>query len=357
MLHPDYQYDPKAVPLLIAPILAGDADMTFGSRFAGLGDPLRRRDAQIPIRRQPDHHDARRTCSSALGSPTCTVACAPTRAAVSSRYRSVATPTDSCSTPSCSSTRLRPGSASWRCRSHPVHGGVLVDLDRRARSATSSRGSSTQRGGWSVRGGGASAPAGVAAIAAAPGCLVSARRGASLRPVRQRSDDAALPRHGGRETCRGGVRVHDVGARRHDDIVQCPRCGMLSSSPTLGPTRSSTRYEEVVDEDYLSEEEARRELFGWVSDQMGPSTSRAGGCSRSAPTSVCSCSRRGARMGGVRHRAFGMGGRAGPRRFGVDLQQGPSRARREPSSVDALVMLDVLEHLIDPCERCAGCAA
>ena len=40
MLHPDYQYDPKAVPLLIAPILAGDADMTFGSRFAGLGDPL-----------------------------------------------------------------------------------------------------------------------------------------------------------------------------------------------------------------------------------------------------------------------------------------------------------------------------
>ena len=39
VLHPDYQYDPKAVPLLIAPILAGDADMTFGSRFAGTGDP------------------------------------------------------------------------------------------------------------------------------------------------------------------------------------------------------------------------------------------------------------------------------------------------------------------------------
>ena len=40
LLHPDYQCEPKAVPLLIAPILAGDADMTFGSRFAGLGDPL-----------------------------------------------------------------------------------------------------------------------------------------------------------------------------------------------------------------------------------------------------------------------------------------------------------------------------
>jgi hypothetical protein len=40
LLHPDYQSEPKAVPLLIAPIIAGDADMTFGSRFAGLGDPI-----------------------------------------------------------------------------------------------------------------------------------------------------------------------------------------------------------------------------------------------------------------------------------------------------------------------------
>ena len=39
MLHPDYQYDPKAVPLLIGPLLTGDADMTFGSRFAGMADP------------------------------------------------------------------------------------------------------------------------------------------------------------------------------------------------------------------------------------------------------------------------------------------------------------------------------
>ncbi|MGH2636354.1 MAG: glycosyltransferase family 2 protein [Actinomycetota bacterium] len=40
LLHPDYQYDPEAVPLLVAPLLAGRADMTFGSRFAGLGDPI-----------------------------------------------------------------------------------------------------------------------------------------------------------------------------------------------------------------------------------------------------------------------------------------------------------------------------
>jgi glycosyltransferase involved in cell wall biosynthesis len=48
MLHPDYQYEPKAVPLLLAPILTGYADMTFGSRFAGLSDP---RDGGMPLYR------------------------------------------------------------------------------------------------------------------------------------------------------------------------------------------------------------------------------------------------------------------------------------------------------------------
>ena len=39
LLHPDYQYDPTAVPALVAPILAGRADFTFGSRFARGADP------------------------------------------------------------------------------------------------------------------------------------------------------------------------------------------------------------------------------------------------------------------------------------------------------------------------------
>lgn len=35
MLHPDYQYDSRLVPQLIAPILEGRADMVLGSRLAG----------------------------------------------------------------------------------------------------------------------------------------------------------------------------------------------------------------------------------------------------------------------------------------------------------------------------------
>lgn len=38
MIHPDFQYDPSYVPAMIAPIVAGGADMVMGSRFLS-GDP------------------------------------------------------------------------------------------------------------------------------------------------------------------------------------------------------------------------------------------------------------------------------------------------------------------------------
>lgn len=39
LLHPDFQYDPTAVPALIEPLIVGRADFTFGSRFAAGGNP------------------------------------------------------------------------------------------------------------------------------------------------------------------------------------------------------------------------------------------------------------------------------------------------------------------------------
>lgn len=37
MLHPDYQYDPRKIPEMIAPIQRGEADIVLGSRFIGGG--------------------------------------------------------------------------------------------------------------------------------------------------------------------------------------------------------------------------------------------------------------------------------------------------------------------------------
>jgi len=39
MVHPDHQYDPAAIPLMIAPLLEDRADAVFGSRMLG-GDPM-----------------------------------------------------------------------------------------------------------------------------------------------------------------------------------------------------------------------------------------------------------------------------------------------------------------------------
>lgn len=39
MIHPDHQYDPRVIPDLATPILAGDCDAVFGSRMLG-GRPL-----------------------------------------------------------------------------------------------------------------------------------------------------------------------------------------------------------------------------------------------------------------------------------------------------------------------------
>jgi glycosyltransferase involved in cell wall biosynthesis len=52
MLHPDYQYDPKIIPELIAPIEKGEADAVFGSRMMkggalGGGMPLWKHNANI----------------------------------------------------------------------------------------------------------------------------------------------------------------------------------------------------------------------------------------------------------------------------------------------------------------------
>ncbi len=41
MVHPDYQYDPKLLPDVVAPILDGRADVVFGSRMQKRGDALK----------------------------------------------------------------------------------------------------------------------------------------------------------------------------------------------------------------------------------------------------------------------------------------------------------------------------
>jgi 2-polyprenyl-3-methyl-5-hydroxy-6-metoxy-1,4-benzoquinol methylase len=137
---------------------------------------------------------------------------------------------------------------------------------------------------------------------------------------------------------------------QHDDIVQCPRCGLVSATPTLDQEKIIGNYEEVVDDQYLREEESRRELFTWFVKAL---------------SGYVVPGRRllevGANMGLFLSVAAGEGWEArgvepsrwaveeGKRRFGVDLAQGTIEGLADnEKTADVVVMLDVLEHLVDP---------
>jgi len=79
LLHPDYQYDPSAVPALVAPIVAGVADFTFGSRFACTGNP---RAGGMPLYRYVGGVNAR-TPTSTFTPPLTSAETTPAMAALS----------------------------------------------------------------------------------------------------------------------------------------------------------------------------------------------------------------------------------------------------------------------------------
>ena len=53
MLHPDGQYEPEIIPKLVAPIVAGKADIVLGSRFLDPDGAQRGRHAVVEARGQP----------------------------------------------------------------------------------------------------------------------------------------------------------------------------------------------------------------------------------------------------------------------------------------------------------------
>jgi 2-polyprenyl-3-methyl-5-hydroxy-6-metoxy-1,4-benzoquinol methylase len=127
---------------------------------------------------------------------------------------------------------------------------------------------------------------------------------------------------------------------------------MVSSVPTLDPPRIRDGYATVVDERYLTEEEGRRELFGWVLRSMGGYAVRGRrlleiGSNVGLFLDV-------ARRAGWETRGYEPSRWAvefGRERFGVDLRQGTLEQLDEPPrSANAVVLLDVLEHLVDPLE-------
>lgn len=350
LLHPDYQYDPKAVPLLIAPILAGEADMTFGSRFAGLGDP---RGGGMPGYRYWGNRFTTMVENLALGTHFSEMHSglrAYTRGcllslpyldysndfffdaqflvdAVIGGQRVVEVPIPTRYTKESSSISvMRSLKYVWQSMayawSRSRHWG------RRGRRSPLNI---VRREPLTVPG--RDSPRTTATCALCGSSRMKLRYAANVQ-------GEALPEE---FACTSDALA------LHDDIVACEVCGMVSSVPPEGGASIVRSYEQMTDDLYLAEQQARSELFGWVLDRIdgfwvpGRRMLEVGS---NVGLFLKVAGDRGWKASGIEPSRWAV--TTGRERFGVDLRQGTLEdfASEEPS--DAIVMLDVLEHLYDP---------
>jgi 2-polyprenyl-3-methyl-5-hydroxy-6-metoxy-1,4-benzoquinol methylase len=354
LLHPDYQYDPKAVPLLIAPILAGHADMTFGSRFAGLSDP---RGGGMPIYRYVGNRLTTLLENLMLGSRftemhsglraytrECLLSLPFLRYtddfsfdsqllvdAVTSGQRVVEVPIMTRYTQESSSISVA-RSLKYVAQSLAYCGRQAAGRGRRGHRSPPS----------APRGARPKARAKPTGTRVARPCVVcGSPEQILLYPAN--ASGQALPSE---FRCTSGVLA------QHDDILECPRCGMVSSSPALAGKEILERYAEVVDEDYFSEEDARRELFDWVLRVMSGYAVRGDRLlevGSNVGLFLDTARKRGWQARGIEPSKWAVD--VGRERFGVELEQKALEDLDDPPrSADAVVMLDVLEHVVDPVE-------
>jgi 2-polyprenyl-3-methyl-5-hydroxy-6-metoxy-1,4-benzoquinol methylase len=351
LLHPDYQYDPRAVPLLIAPIVSGDADMTFGSRFAGLGDP---RGGGMPLYRFLGNRVTTTLENMMLGSRFTDVHSglrAYTRDcllslpflrytedfsfdsqllvdAVTSGQRVVEVPIP---------TRYAEESSSISvARSLKYVGHTLAYCARR----TAARGRRGRRSPLSQTNHGKKRRASGPLVAQR--CIACGSDALVLLYPANAVGEAPAAEY----SCTSGA------LSQHDDILECPRCGMVSSRPTLAGQEILGRYADVVDETYLGEEEGRRELFEWVLRVMAGYPVRGDRLfevGSNVGLFLDTARRAGWRARGIEPSRWAV--ETGRERFEVDLEQKPLEELDEPpGNADAIVLLDVLEHFVDPLE-------
>jgi 2-polyprenyl-3-methyl-5-hydroxy-6-metoxy-1,4-benzoquinol methylase len=122
--------------------------------------------------------------------------------------------------------------------------------------------------------------------------------------------------------------------------------------PTLSEETILERYGDVVDEQYLAEEEGRREVFEWFAREAGAYVLRGKRLleiGSNVGMFLDVASKKGWQARGIEPSKWAV--EYGQQRYGVDLKRGTVEELDEPErSADVIVMMDVLEHLSDPME-------
>jgi hypothetical protein len=334
LLHPDYQYEPKAVPLLIAPILAGDADMTFGSRFAGLGDP---RAGGMPMYRYVGNRLTTMIQNWMLGSRftemhsgmraytrQCLLSMPFLRYsddflfdeqfmvdAVTSGQRVVEVPIPTRYTKESSSISI------VRSLKYVMRGVAYCAQQSAARGRRGRK--------WPVT-----------ARDVVPG--------PSLGGTTKTEQDCVL--------C--GSLTHSVveASGTPGGVVQCDSCGLVGAARRDGSSGVVKDFPPILDSAYLSRETARRVAFDWMARQIS-------GFVVDGRRLIEVGSQAGLFLDVARRWGWDGRGVAAPpwsvdmgrERFGVDVSDvGFDELKEEPASIDAVTLIDVLDDMADPLE-------
>ena len=350
MVHPDYQYDPAAVPLLTAPILAGDADMTFGSRFAGLGDPLA---GGMPMYRYLGNRLSTTAENLLLGSrftETHSGLRAYTRRCLLSlpflRY-SDDFAFDSQLLIDAITTGQRVVEVPIPTRYNEESSSISVsrslryvrDSLRYCATQTARRGRRGKRSPVTPGRRPVPPPSPTGPPVAHPCVLCGGKDHVLVYPANAF----------GRPPVEEFACTTD-GLSAHDDIVACLECGLLKAVASIEPEEILANYADVVDPTYLDEEASRRELFAWFATAIGGHP--VGGrrlleIGANVGLFLSVAEEHGWEARGVEPSAWAVA--QGRERFGVDLRQGTIETLDEPpGSADVVAMFDVLEHLVDP---------
>jgi SAM-dependent methyltransferase len=332
---------------LIAPILAGDADMTFGSRFAGMGDP---RAGGMPLYRYVGNRLTTIAQNALLGSHFTEMHSgmrAYTRKAlrslpflgypegfsfdaallvdaVSSGLRVVEVPIPTRYTKESSSISI------GRSMRYIADGCLFAVRATRARGRRGSR----YLPHWRA----SAARISVVEAAAAQGCSVCGRE-----PLRLRYPGTANAQPSPAEFAPDMDRAGD-----HDDLLECRDCGSLGARPSWPVETVKDLYE--ASPNTVATQRARDPYFRWALgriesfDVPGRSMMEIGSSDgtfaalakdadwavRGVEPSTAAVSAARSRSGGTVEQGFAED---------VDLA---------PESIDVVVMLETLEHLVDP---------
>ncbi len=346
MLHPDYQYDPKAVPLLIGPLLSGDADMTFGSRFAGMSDP---REGGMPMYRYVGNrittkiqnvlmgtrftelHSGMRAYSRdcLLSMPFLTYSndfsfdAQFITEAIGRSTRIIEVPIPTRYTLESSSIAVRP---SLRYVSNSLKLALRSRLKwgRKGRSSKLTPGEAHMYKGAPIVAGACVRCSGSSHVLVYP-----ANADGPVDPTEYRCTTAGL--------------------NQHDDIVQCTSCGLLSAAGGPSHDEVAAGYEAVEDDSYLDESEIRRGVFKWMLYQLEPyvtSGRRIVEFGSHVGMFLSVATDEGWTASGIEPSHWAVNW--GQKNLSVDLQQGSIEAFEPEAPYDVVAMFDVLEHVVDP---------